>query len=386
MDSNPSVPHVISVCGTRRRIAWITPDYPPDRGGVSDHSSVMVGILRAAGHHVLICSKPHERGFSCLNSELAAYGPELVVVAYTPLGYAPRTFGLSPAFMLWSVQLRKRFGCRAILLAHETSLSVAYLWQRREYKLAALGVTQVAQFATLVKGFNAVIFSNMGAQREWARRLPRLMKQFHVIRICSNIAHEATSDAAAELRAAGYSVPSPTILFFGTGHEAVLFDYLDAAFRALIEIEPDARLVIVGMTLDKLREIHPSLANLGHRVQALGYVPAREVSLWLQVARLVLAPIVDGINARKGTVMAALQHGRAVVTTRGANTLDDIAWDDICLLAPLDRESFAAKAVAALRDPELCASIGRAARAEYETHASAQVTALRILECASEIL
>src|SRR5689334_15294952 len=81
-----------------RRVAWVTPDYPPDRGGVSDHSEAMVNELRAAGHDVLVCSKPHQLGFGRLNKELAAYRPDLVIVAYTPLGFAPRTGGIAPGF------------------------------------------------------------------------------------------------------------------------------------------------------------------------------------------------------------------------------------------------------------------------------------------------
>jgi len=360
-------------------VAWVTPDYPPDRGGVSDHSSAMVNVLREAGHDVQVWSRPHERGFARLNAELLAYGPDLVVVAYVPLGYAPHTGGIAPAFVLWCIGLRRRLRCEAILLAHEASLPAAYLWQNREFKLAALGAAQVGQFAVLVASFDSVLFSNMGTRRLWAEGMPRSAHRLHTIRICSNIPYHSSVDPAAELTAAGYAVPTPTILFFGTGHQSVLFDYVERAFLALLEIEPNAVLVIVGMTAEKLRQLCPSLADLGDRVLALGYVAAPQVSLWLQVAKLVLAPLFEGVSARKGTVMAALQHGQTVVTTRGMQTLEDIAWDEICVLAPFDREAFAAAAVQTFRDPERRSAKGRAARAEYEAHASASVTALRIL-------
>jgi glycosyltransferase involved in cell wall biosynthesis len=137
------------------------------------------------------------------------------------------------------------------------------------------------------------------------------------------------------------------------------------------------------MDSTKLRQLSPALASHGTRVQALGYLAAPEVSLWLQVATLVLAPMMEGVSARKGTVMAALQHGKAVVTTKGPQTRDDIAWNQICVLAPLDRDSFAATAVEAFQNPERSANIGRAARAEYDAHASASVTASRILDYAA---
>jgi len=365
-----------------RRVAWITPDFPPDRGGVSDHSTEMVNALRAAGHEVLVCARPHERGFAHLNHELAAYRPDLVIVAYTPLGYAPRTFGIAPNFALWSARLRRRLHCPCILLAHEVAMPVSHHFRRRELKLAALGAVQTAQFATLVASFDAVLFSNVGTQALWAERCLGWGDRFHTIRICSNIPYNPRPGPAAALTAAGYVVPTPTVLFFGTGHQSVLFDYVEEAFRELLRVEPAAGLVIVGMTPEKLREVRPSLAALGDRVHALGYVEAELVSLWLRVAVLVLAPLIEGVSARKGTVMAALQHGQAVVTTRGRQTRDDIAWQEICILSPLDRKRFADLAVRALQDPEWRSSIGSAARAEYEAHASAKVTAARILDYA----
>lgn len=374
------VPQTVPPRLTARRVAWITPDYPPDRGGVSDHSSTMVNVLRGAGHSVLVSSRPHERSFAGLDAELAAFAPDLIVVAYVPLGYAPHTGGMAPRFTLWAARLRWRHRCHALLLAHEASLPAADLWQNGEYKLAILGAAQVVQFSVLAGSFDTVLFSNAGTYRLWSKGLPHLADRFHTIRICSNIPYHPSADPAAELTTAGCAVPASTFLFFGTGHQSVLFHYLERAFLSLLEIEPDAVLVIVGMSAEKLRQLYPSLAEFGPRVQALGYVAASQVSLWLQISKLVLAPLVEGVSARKGTVMAALQHGRPVVTTRGVHTLDDIAWDEICLLAPLDCEVFAATAVEAMRDPERREAVGRAARVEYEAHASTTATAFRIVE------
>jgi glycosyltransferase involved in cell wall biosynthesis len=365
-----------------KRIAWVTPGYPPDRGGVSDHSSAMVNALRSAGHEVLVCSRPHETSFARLDAELAAYTPELVVVAYTPLAYAPHTGGIAPAFTRWSVGLRRRLGCQVILLAHEASLPLNFRWGRTEIKLTALAVTQIAQFSILAASFDCVLFSNAGTQRVWVRRLPRFADRFQTIRICSNIPYHSSHAPAAELIETGAHVPIPTVLFFGTGHDSVLFDYVEEAFVALTKIEPSTGLVIVGMGPDKLRRLRPSLAD-SSAVHALGYVPAEQISLWLQVAALVLAPLVEGVSARKGTVMAALQHGQTVVTTRGEHTLEDIPWSEICLLSPFDRDTFATTAVQAFLDPALRAATGRAARDEYHTHASASVTAAMILDYAA---
>jgi hypothetical protein len=160
MQSDLSIQDSLIHHGAPRRVAWVTADYPPDRGGVSDHSSAMVSALRSAGHDVLVCARPHERGFGLLDVELRSYRPDLVVVAYTPLAYAPRAGGIAPAFARWFAGLRSRPQCRVILLAHEASLPVFYFFKKRELKLATLGVVQVAQFLLLTRSCDAVLFSN----------------------------------------------------------------------------------------------------------------------------------------------------------------------------------------------------------------------------------
>ncbi|HEX3849967.1 MAG TPA: glycosyltransferase, partial [Polyangiaceae bacterium] len=203
--------------------------------------------------------------------------------------------------------------------------------------MALLGAAQVAQFEILIRSFDHVVFSHEGNRDAWAKRIPALGGRLHTVRICSSIPLIETSEPGAELAARGYSVPERAVLFFGTGHGSVLFDYVEAALIELLRVDANTQLVIIGMDGAKLRQRCPSLGDLGPRVQALGFVPAREVSLWLQVTELVLAPLAEGVNARKTTVMAAFQHARAVITTNGSQTRGDIPWAELCALAPLDR-------------------------------------------------
>jgi len=365
------------------RVAWITPGYPPDRGGVSDHSYAMTTTLREQGHEVLVSSRPHERSFKHLTAELLRFHPEAVIVAYVPLGFAPRSGGLSPSFTLWCTQLRRRLHTPTLLIAHEVCLPVAEHWSRHELKLALLGTAQATQFELLARCFDQIAFSHEASRGIWAKRLPNLRSRLHTVRICSSISVAHSLDPAADLAAAGYSVPAHTVIFFGTGHPSVSFEYVERAFRALLAAEPEARLIIIGMDAAKLRTIRPTLADLGDRVRPLGFVAAHEVSLWFQVARLVLLPFVDGVNARKTTVMAALQHGRAVATTKGVNTREDIPWDRLCAVAPLEPAAFATVALECFRNAHWREELGAAGKADYDAHASPSVTAAQFLACAT---
>jgi glycosyltransferase involved in cell wall biosynthesis len=343
----------------------------------------MVTALQTQGHDVAVWSKPHEAGFGRLDAELSAYRPEVVILAYVPLGFAPHSGGISPALVLWCARLTRRTNASTLLLAHEVSLPVAAHWRRRELKLALLGAAQVAQFQLLARAFDSIAFSNEGSRDLLRGLLAGSPHRLHTLRISSSIPIATSADPRAELSALGYTLPKKAVLFFGTGHGSVLFDYVEAALSALLQVDPDVQLVIVGMDAAKLRRRCPALSDFGSRVQALGFVPARAVSLWLHVAELVLAPLAEGVNARKTTVMAGLQHGRAVVTTKGFHTRDDIPWARICGLAPLDRAAFAALAVRCYQDPAWRAQLGAAGRSDYEANASASVTAAQLLAFAA---
>ncbi len=365
------------------RVAWITPEYPPDRGGVSDHSHSMVTALRAQGHEVAVWSKPHQKNFQRVGEEIIAFNPEVIVLAYVPLGFAPRTGGISPALVLWWARMRRRLRAFTLLLAHEVSLPVVAHWHRRELTRTLLGSAQLVQFELLAHASNRVVFSNEATRDTLSKLSPLLRRRFDTTRISSSISRAKSLDPRAELAAAGYSVPAKIVLFFGTGHESVLFDYVESALRALLLIEPELCLIIIGMDATKLRARRPALAEFGPHVQALGFVPAHAVSLWLQLAELVLVPLAEGVNARKTTVMAALQHGAAVVATRGVHTREDIAWASMCALSPLDRQQFAATAVRTYQDAAERARLAEAGRAEYEANASVDVTASRLLALAT---
>jgi len=365
------------------RIAWISPGYPPEPGGVSDHSFALVSALRGLGHDVLVRSNPQETGFARLDAELAAFRPEVVVVAYVPLGYAPRSGGIAPRFALWCSQLRRKLAAHTLLLAHEANLPAGEHLRRGELKLALLGAVHIAQFESLVRSFSSVAFSHEGNRQIWANRVPSRSAHFHTLRICSNIPKVASDDPTDDLRLAGYAATSPTVLFFGTGHSSVLFDYVEAAFTAISHLTPDAQLVLVGMDSAQLRRARPSLWARGAQVQALGGLPGRDVSLWLQASQLVLAPFVEGISARRGTVMAAMQHGRAVVTTSGFHTRADVPWDKICALSPLRSSAFADTAARCWNDQSFRHSLGLAAQEDYDSHASSRVTATRLLAIAT---
>jgi glycosyltransferase involved in cell wall biosynthesis len=81
------------------------------------------------------------------------------------------------------------------------------------------------------------------------------------------------------------------------------------------------RLLLVGANSDTFRDVllseNPMLTT---RISATGVLPDDELSLAISSCDMMIQPHPDGVTSRRTTMMAALDHGRAIVTTAGAFT------------------------------------------------------------------
>ena len=90
--------------------------------------------------------------------------------------------------------------------------------------------------------------------------------------------------------------------------------------------------------------------------------------------------MIDGVSTRRGSVMAALQHGVAVIGTAGPLT-DPVlraAGAAIRLTEVGEPERFAAAAAALAADPAGRAALGAAGRDLYAREFDSAVTAARL--------
>ncbi len=71
-----------------------------------------------------------------------------------------------------------------------------------------------------------------------------------------------------------------------------------------------------------------------------GFLTDQEVSLELQKTDVFLAYFVDGLSARRGSVMAALQNGLEVISTKGKFTEKEFLEQSFIHLFPIDKEGF----------------------------------------------
>ncbi|MFN9116024.1 MAG: glycosyltransferase, partial [Bacteroidota bacterium] len=104
-------------------------------------------------------------------------------------------------------------------------------------------------------------------------------------------------------------------------------------------------------------------------VIGLGRLSEVEISHWLQSSDIFLVPHECGLNAKRSTVMAALEHGLPIVGTSGYMT--DRFWNELdgVTLVPVNDDSQWCESVAKLCvDPLLRQNKGYANSKYYYSH------------------
>ena len=190
---------------------------------------------------------------------------------------------------------------------------------RYPYLLPKAGPLRNAVVRHLAKASAGVIVTNAEDKQALAG-LPHV----HLIPIGSNITATADPDIARQLRVTvGHD--AYVIGFFGFMHESKGLPELVDALAILRTQGIDARLVLIG---GRTGSSDPTIAasadaveaqiarvGVGDCVHFTGFVDEAEVANWLAACDVVALPYRDGASYRRGTLMAAIQHGAAIVTT-----------------------------------------------------------------------
>jgi glycosyltransferase involved in cell wall biosynthesis len=361
-------------------ILLITGEYPPQPGGVGDYTRRLAWSLAARGHalHVAtiqggsfvvydlatdrqspIISRPSSWGWRIHGHILAAMRalrPDVLHIQYQTGAYAMR-----PAINLLSWRIgRLRARPRVAVTFHD--LLEPYLFPKAGS--ARRWVTlRLARDADVVVCTNDADAANLAASGLAPVVIP----------IGSNISVNPPDgyDRAAWRARLGVTNKEPLVAFFGLVSRTKGLDtLLDALFTP--HAHPAlgrARLLLIGgkATAPQDRvyaaEVDAHIARLGAepRVIRTGHADEREVSAHLLAADCVALPFRDGASPRRGSLLAALAHGCAVVTTR-----PELTWDGLgaaALLVPPDDEPDLGAAIArALGDETLRLALGERAR------------------------
>jgi glycosyltransferase involved in cell wall biosynthesis len=359
----------------------VTPEYPPDGGGVADYVAVLAPALAAAAGEVhvwapgpsdattadapgVVVHRRHapftRHGLRALGRALDELeGPRVVLVEYVPHGFGRK--GMNLAFVAW-VRGRRRRGDDVRVMFHE----VAYPWVVRPLRHNLLAAVQRLMGRRLLRAATRAYVSIPG----WVPLLESLgADRTRIVwtPVPATIPDHAPPAHVAEVRRrlVGADPSAPLVGHFGTYGAAIALP-LRTALAALLERRPDVCVLLLGdggvRWRDEFVRAHPSASA---QLVATGRLAAAEVAAHLRACDLVIQPYPDGISSRRSSAMAALVSAVAVVTTTGA--LTEPIFAGAVALAPADRPAeLAGLALGLLDDRPARERLGAGGRALYE--------------------
>jgi len=319
------------------RILIACPSYPPQpvTCGIGDYTRCLAEELARQGEQVTVVTSaawrgPAEDGVRVLPI-LDAPAPWWRVVAadVVNLQYAPDLY-------------RDRRRALRVTLATPTVVTCHTLVD------ATLRSRAIAVW--LLASARHVVAANEDVTTMVRRRLPWLRTRLTEVPIGSNIPIAPAGDAVAIRASVGAAPGAPLLAHFGLVYPGKGVETLLDALAILRVSHPDARLVIIGDTRDTDRAYRSDLEaraverGVARAVTWTGRRTAAEVSRLIAVADLVVAPFDAGASLRRGSLVAALAHGKAIVTTCPAAPSASLRdGDNVALVRPRDPSALAAR-------------------------------------------
>lgn len=361
------------------KIGILTARIPPVRCGVGDHTVNLAEALTKKGAVVEVVTAAAQassvpgtaftvknvvpswswRGMRDLFRHVKAAEYDVLVVQWVPHLYHPLGMALALPFTL---SLLAAKGVRIHLMVHEPWVSFT------SPKLILPGLIQRFAMGLLLKASPKVGVSIEAWTSLLKDKFPRFADRIHNLPVFSNIPVVENPQLTESLRS---GIPSNAHILgiFSLAGSGKMYPFIEAAWERILDSNENAFFVMVGASEEEAKKYLPHL-RLQERCRFTGFLRPEEVSAWLQVMDVMVAPFVDGVSSRRTSVLAALAHGVPVLTTRGRLSDRVFLEDGPLVLSHLDKDAFSNELVALLQDEIRRRKLAALAKPFYEKHFS----------------
>lgn len=363
------------------RICLLTARVPPVRCGVGDYSVQLGNYFVSRGDEVVLLTTREQsssvsgacfavrsalpswklKGMRALWREIHAIRPDVILVQWVPYLYS-RT-GTNLVFPLTIAALAAK-GLRIQVVVHEPWVAFG------PWSSFVTGPIHRLALGILVTASKKVSVSIEKWRDLLRSRFPWKKSAIDCVPVGSNIPVTQSGARMSTRRSAGIKDDAVAMGIFSLHGSGKAFSFVEAAHRDLAERGDRFRMVVIGATAEEAALALPETAR-DVRCQVTGYLSAEEISKWLQAVDVLLAPFVDGVSGRRGTVLAGLAHGLPVVTTRGRLT-DRLFDSSPLVLSDANPAAFSQEVLSLVQDPRRRAEMATEARAFFDAHFSWQ--------------
>ncbi len=346
--------------------------------GVRDSALTLAGPLEAAG--ATLTSSWWERGSDgssvsgwARDAAEAAHEADAVLWHYSVFTYALR--GVPALVPLVTRELR-RAGVPIVVLFHE----LVFPWGRRGARGAVHAATGRLALTEVMRTASGAVLTTEDRLAWVASRLWLPTRPLAFVPVVSNLPTGAPAEALGG---------PPRFGVFGFRRDEPV-DLVVDGFAAAERLHPGAELVLLGAPGPSSHEAarwRDSAARAGcaGSLSFTGVLEPAELSAALSSIDVVMFPDPVGPTPRRGTLAAALAHGKPVVALKGAQAWPPYAEEHALVLSTPDSQSLGAKLAELALDPELRRSQGARASEFYERRLAPGVAAPRLLRFVEEV-
>ena len=356
----------------------ITGEYPPAIGGVGDYTRIVGEALSQCGDEVHVwtpqnSSSTDDAGPLRVHRLPDHFGPRSILAmdrgidrtshSNVLLQYVPHAFGWKAMNVPLCVWLGSRYRGRLSVIFHEVAFPMT---RDQSIRHNFLGVVTRAMAAILARSARR-IFVTIPAWEPMLRSISRTRQTIQWLPIFSNIPVVEDEAGASAIRRRVAPAGGKIAGLFGA-YGPVYADGNTALLTAALERDRDFSVLLIGKGgtefRDRMIARRPSFAD---RIVATGVLPHAQISRSIAACDLMLQHYPDGVTTRQGSCMAALEHGRAFVTTSGQ--LTEPLWEEsraVALAPANDIPTLAGLVHRLLGDSDERQRVGTAARDLYD--------------------
>lgn len=223
----------------------------------------------------------------------------------------------------------------------------------------------------------AIITTNSEAEKMIAHRLPHLSDRVYRIPIGANIDSVRLcrrTQARKQLRRdRGWSDDALIVVFFGFLHPVKGLETLLNAFKQVLPLQPQARLLLLG-GVESLALPEKQAERYWHQLQTLieelglsdlihmtGYLDSDAVSHYLAGTDLGVLPFNHGVTLKSGSLLTLMSHALPAIVTRSNSPDPDLENENLVrLIEPRNQEQLVTELVKLIDDPDLRNRLGEA--------------------------
>ncbi len=375
---------------------FITCEYPPEIGGLSDYTRQLAEYL-AKGEYRVDVWAPGLQASEQVSNSLAVHRcfnrfglkdlfrmdnlwklqgtKRNIFLQWVPSGYGFDS--LNVFFCLWLL-LQVVRGHHLCVMFHE----FGYNLSERKFHLKIAGLIHRAM-ATLLLSASCAAFASCMAVANRLKSYNFCGRRIEVLPVPSNIGRCLHSE---DLRSRYAESDELLVGHFGQFSPRIE-SLLIPSLGLLLSINPKVKILFIGDGSDRY---HAALAlnspDLSSRSFGTGSSSVERIASFISTCDCMFQPYQDGVSARRGSAMAALRNGRLLVCTESKETED--AWrrtPAVHLINSYNPEQIAVELASVVCSPERLAHGCAEAHEFYEANFSINKTIAALQLCAQSL-